>query len=366
MLPGSGIPSRVGALERIIDANFNRSREAVRVLEDLARLALDDEDLASDLKSLRHDLTAAVRSLPIDPGQLLASRDTPGDVGTRLTTDGERSRASLEAVAGAAGARLSEALRSLEEASKALGADAGPIESVRYRSYELDRRLRTMLAGGRARQWTLCVLVTEALCTHRSWESVVEQAAGGGADCFQLREKDLTDRELLARARRLVEIARPFGASVIINDRPDIALLSAADGVHLGQTDLSVRDVRAVAGTKLLVGVSCATLEHARQAARDGADSIGVGPMFPSTTKPKDTLSGPETLIQILADPITARLPHLAISGITPANVAQLAAVGCKGVAVSGAVCSAEEPASVCRSIIDAIDPGRSGRTLAP
>src|SRR5690606_21950697 len=103
-----------------------------------------------------------------------------------------------------------------------------------------------------------------------------------------LREKELSDRELLARARRLVGIAREKDRSVavIINDRPDIALLAGADGVHLGQTDLTVADVRRIAGFELLVGVSCSTLAQAQQAAREGADYLGLGPMFASRTKP--------------------------------------------------------------------------------
>lgn len=369
----------MGALERIIDANANRAREALRVMEDAARFALDDERLCREIKSLRHDLLAALGgaeggmgggkagaraagAIGLDRGALLASRDTPGDVGKGVSTASEMTRAGVRGVAGAAAARLTEALRSIEESLKALGVDARPIEALRYRAYTAERDLVLALGTGRAPQWRLCVLVTEALCRVRPWEEVVERAIRGGADCFQLREKSLPDRELLARARRLVGICREAGAAVVVNDRPDIALLARADGVHVGQEDLGVEEIRRLAGFGLLVGVSTTDLAQARAAVRAGADLCGVGPMFPTTTKAKDRLAGPASLREYLADPVLAAAPHLAIGGIGPANIGELAAAGCRGVAVSSAVCGAEEPEAVCAAIVAALRGDEGGR----
>lgn len=353
------------ARARIIDANANRAREALRVMEDLARFALNNAALAADLKSIRHDLRAALDAITPDAGLFLASRDTPGDVGTSITADDERQRSNVADIAAASCKRLTEALRSLEECAKlpapsAADADPAPaatIKALRYRAYDAEKRLRLALGTGRARQWQLCVLITESLCTHHPWHEVAAQALDGGADCLQLREKSLPDRELLARASRLVAIARdraPPGeppASVIINDRPDIALLARADGVHLGQDDLSVADARRIAGFSLLIGVSTGSIEQARTAAAAGADDCGVGPMFATTTKEKPTLAGPAYLAEYLADPQTARIPHLAIGGINPTNIHQLTALGCRGVAVSSAICAAQRPAVACRAL---------------
>lgn len=349
-------------LSRIIDANLNRAREALRVAEDIARFSLDDADLTHSLKALRHDLVAASAALPLDPLQRLAHRDTPADVGTSITTPEEMSRQGIAHIAQAACARLSEALRSLEEASKALPngqRSAKLFEQLRYRAYELEKRLLSSLPTGRARQWRLCVLVTQALCTHHPWDRVASLAIDASADCLQLREKSLPDADLLARARHLVSLARaaPSRPAVIINDRPDIALLSGADGVHLGQTDLPIADVRALAGHRLLVGLSTTNLDQARAARRAGADYLGLGPMFHSTTKHKDHLAGPAYLRTFLADPDLASLPHLAIGGITPDNVATLRDAGCRGVAVSSAVCSAPDPAAACRLLLSASGP---------
>lgn len=353
----------VHASLRILDANANRAREALRVLEDAARFALNDAELSAALKGMRHDLRAALESLGADRLRLVASRDTPGDVGTEISTPAEGVRRGLPAVVAAAGARLSEALRVLEETAKTLqapGADggseaAGSLQRLRYRAYELERRAVGAMGTGRARQWRLCVILTEALC-RRPWDEVARLAIAGGADCLQLREKTLDARHLVERARRLVDLARPAGASVVVNDRVDVALASGADAVHVGQTDLSVSAVRAIAGERLLVGVSAGTLDQARRAVRDGADYCGLGAMFPTTTKDKPQIAGPRLMAGYLKDEACRAVPHLAIGGITRASVRELTATGCRGVAVSSAACAADDPAAECRAIAEALE----------
>ncbi len=323
---------------RILDANANRAREALRVMEDAARFLLDDADLSSAIKQARHTLAAL---LP----DTLAHRDTPGDVGTSITTQQEASRASAHAVAAAAGKRLSEALRAIEEFGKTHpGVDAAAIEQLRYTGYELERRLLTQLGTGRAQQWALCLLLTQSLCK-LPWQEVLTGAIAGGADCVQVREKDLDAGPLLKHVQQVLAIAQPRGVPVIVNDRPDVALAAGAQGVHLGQTDLPVPAVRQLVGTQLLIGVSTSNLDEAQAAARDGADYCGVGPMFSTTTKHKPTLAGPAYL-----DAYRAKIqrPHLAIGGITPDNRAQLHA---QGVAVSSALCAADDPQSVAKAL---------------
>lgn len=349
---------------RIIDANANRVREAIRVMEDIARFALDDAALSANLKSLRHDLRATIDGLPIDKAVLLANRDTAGDVGAAISTPSEYTRTGLRDVALAAAARLTEALRSIEEATKALPAAFGEpadaaakFESLRYRAYSAEQSLVLRLPDTTCPQWRLCVLISGSLCRHHHWTEVVRRSIEGGADCLQLREKNLDGRPMLEAASRLVELARARGVRVIVNDRPDIALLSGADGVHLGQTDVSAADVRRIAGFRLFIGISTGTIEQARAAADSGADYCGVGPMFATTTKDKPVLGGPGYLREYLHDARTARIPHLAIGGITPASIRELTSVGCRGVAVSSAVCGAEDPTRVCRELLDTLPP---------
>lgn len=349
------------SVHRIIDANANRAREGLRVIEDAARFVLDDRELCEAIKRARHDLAAALASLPGD-GAALAWRDTPGDVGTAVSTPSEMRREGARDVVIAAGKRLSEALRSIEEYAKTLGAaeTARGVEQLRYRAYELERRVTLAMGTGSGRQWRLCVIVTEAMCAHHQWWEVAEQSIEGGADCIQLREKALESRELLERARRLVELARPRGVSVIVNDRVDIALLAGADGVHVGQRDVPVKDVRKIAGFSLLVGVSTTNIEQARAAMRDGADSCGVGPVFATATKsaPGGRADGSVAGLGYVREYVghePALPPHLAIGGITPGNVGEVRAAGAIGVAVSGAVCGAKDVVGVCRELISRV-----------
>ncbi|MHC4948093.1 MAG: thiamine phosphate synthase [Planctomycetota bacterium] len=334
---------------RIIDANANRAREALRVLEEAARFILDDAPLTATAKGLRHDLVAALAPL----GDLVAGRDTPGDVGTRLSTGSERGRGAARDVVAAAGARLGEALRVIEEYGKTIDPDvAAAVERIRYDAYDLEQRLRRALGAGRPVAWRLCLLLSEGLCPGGRWEPVLAAALDAGADCVQVREKRLPDDALLARARRVVDLARGR-AAVVVNDRPDVALLAGADGVHVGRDDLPVPEVRRLAGDRLLVGVSTSCLDEAEQALRGGADVCGVGPMFPSTTKHKPDIAGPAYLRAYLA---WGRLPHLAIGGITPDNVGELVEAGVGGIAVSGAVCGADDPGAVVRALRAALD----------
>lgn len=335
---------------RILDANLNRAREAVRVMEDAARFLLDDAILGETLKSMRHELTAAAASLP----GLDLHRDTASDVGTSLSHAGERSRRDANAVVAAAAKRLGEALRSLEEFGKLVDEPFGErMKALRYRGYETEAALLARLPRCDAGSWRVCVLLTESLCAERPWETIAEASIAGGADAIQLREKSLDDAELLRRATRLVAIAAGR-AAVIINDRVDVALASGADGVHLGQGDLPIQAARAIAGRRLLIGASTHDLAEANRAVAAGADVCGVGAMFPTSTKPDRAPSGVAYLREFIA--AHPNVPHLAIGGITPDNIADLAAAGCRGVAVGAGVCSAPDPAAAARAIRTSLD----------
>ena len=135
-----------------------------------------------------------------------------------------------------------------------------------------------------------------------------------------------------------------------MNDRPDLAVLAEADGVHVGQDELSVREARRIVGPQRLVGVSTHTLEQARQAVLDGADYLGVGPCFATSTKSFDQLAGLDFVRQVAAE-IT--LPWFAIGGISLANIAAVRAAGASRVAVSGAICSSPTPGTAAADLIE-------------
>lgn len=348
--PSSTI-ARVSSADRILDANMNRAREALRVMEDAARFAMNDQTIAAEIKSIRHGLRMAVDRVPA--GMLEANRDSAHDVGAENTTESELDRRNLLDIVTAAGKRLTEALRVIEEILKiAQPSGAVEVKGLRYRAYDVDAQLQLRFGSGAARQWKLCVLLTESLCT-LPWRDVVCEAVQAGADCIQVREKELDDAALLERMREVIAISKPAGVSVIVNDRVDIALAAGADGVHVGQHDLPVKEIRAIAGRSLLVGVSTHNLGEAQAAVAAGADYCGVGTMFASNLKPERRPTGPKYLREFIDH--YPSMPHLAIGGVTLDNVAQLREAGARGVAVSSAICSTEHPGEVARAIIDAL-----------
>jgi thiamine-phosphate pyrophosphorylase len=197
----------------------------------------------------------------------------------------------------------------------------------------------------------LYVLVTDALC-RSSLVGTVKEAALGGAQIIQLREKDLDDRTLLARARDVREVTRTSGVLFIVNDRPDIARLADADGVHLGQDDLPIREARRILGPSALIGVSTHNLDQVRRAILEGADYIGVGPTFTSQTKDFADCAGLDFIHHAVAE---TSLPAFAIGGIDLDNVAQVRAAGARRIAVSHAICTAEDPRAVAGQLRQAL-----------
>lgn len=325
---------------RVLDANANRAREAMRIAEDYCRFVLADSFLAGEWKRLRHELTQALAEIPHQ--ELLQARNTLEDVGTTLATPQELERESLLAVAQANAKRAQEALRALEEVGKTRSPElARNLESLRYRTYTLEKAMvlgtdsRRRLADAR-----LVVLATSELCRH-SLTGTVREALAGGADIIQLREKKADDRSVLALARAVRRLTREAGALFIMNDRPDLALVAEADGVHLGQNDLPIGAARRLLGVSALIGVSTHDLGQVRQAVLQGADYIGVGPTFPSATKEFSALAGLDFVRQATTD---TSLPAFVLGGLTLESLDQVLAAGGRRIAVSHAVCAAADP----------------------
>jgi thiamine-phosphate pyrophosphorylase len=281
----------------------------------------------------------------LPPSLLDEARETLRDVGTGISSGGEMVRQSAADVARINFKRLQEALRSLEEFGKVVSPQIAPgLEGIRYRAYTLERAVGIGSdTRGRLEKVKLYVLLTGASCA-AALDWTIRQAADGGADVFQLREKSLPDRKLVERARNVRRWTRETGTLFIVNDRPDIARLVEADGVQLGQDDMSVKEARQILGTGPLIGVSTHTIEQVRQAVLDGANYIGIGPTFPSATKDFPQLAGLEFVRQATA---MTTLPAFVIGGVTADNIAEAVAAGARRVAVSAAICQADDPAPV-------------------
>ena len=329
---------------RVIDANLNRCREGLRVLDDFCRFVLDDRTLSEQVKSLRHRIADATGKLPA--GLLLAARDTVNDVGTDIRTESEYRRTSAAHVVEVNLKRVQESLRSLEEFGKVLDSGfAKEIEQIRYQVYTLEAALSRTANPLRARLHAarLYMLLTGSQCV-AALDWTIREAAAGGVGVFQMREKDGTDRELIDRARQIRRWTRETNTLFIVNDRPDIAVLAEADGIHVGQDDLGIASVRRIVGAEMLIGVSTHTVEQVRRAVLDGADYLGIGPVFPSSTKTFEALAGLEF---VSASSAMTQTPMFALGGITPENLQQVIAAGANRVAVSSALATGDDPQSV-------------------
>lgn len=368
-------------LARLLDASANRAREAVRVIEDFVRFVLDDPGLTARLKDFRHELQEILTSF--SRSRRLRARDTDRDVGTGIEAQGEYRRETVQDVLDANFARLQESLRSLEEFSKiggSLGDASAPrrLEQLRYRSYTLHKIACSDLSvapdavdlapepiadrSELLHDARLYALIDTGE-NDDSFSSAVRELIEGGVDLIQLRDKKADDRTLLERAKRLCRLAESGSRRVlvIVNDRPDLAKLAGADGVHVGQEELPVDSVRKIVGPDMLIGVSTHDIGQARQAVLDGADYIGVGPVFESATKSfegvYDTLPGPDFLKQVAGE---IELPAFAIGGISETNLDTVLECGIRRIVAGAALFQDGKPreaAEHLRKRLDAPEP---------
>lgn len=198
----------------------------------------------------------------------------------------------------------------------------------------------------------LCVITDVAIQSRFTHLELCELALRGGASLIQLRDKTASTRDLYALAVAMQLVCDKFGATFIVNDRVDIALAANADGVHLGQTDLPIPVARKLLGDDKIIGGSASTLDEALQVERDGADYIGFGHIFPTSTKEKPSApKGVETLSEVVA---SVKIPVMAIGGINHSNVASVAKAGAS-VAVVSAVCAAENPTLATSELLQAM-----------
>jgi thiamine-phosphate diphosphorylase len=188
--------------------------------------------------------------------------------------------------------------------------------------------------------------------TDRAWvgkQSLAEQVAAalrGGVTCVQLREKELDEERFLREAEEIFALCKRYRVPFFINDNVPLALRCHADGVHVGQDDMDVATVRRLVGQEMMIGVSVHTVEEARAAAAGGADYLGVGAMFATSTKTDASLVTKETL-RAICDVVS--IPVVAIGGISKSNLLELAGTGVDGVALVSAIFSAADIAAECR-----------------
>jgi thiamine-phosphate pyrophosphorylase len=207
-------------------------------------------------------------------------------------------------------------------------------------------------------RYSLYLVMGSQDCRGRDPVRVLDQAIDGGITLFQFREKNsgLTLRETVSLGERLRSLCRERNIPFIVNDRADLALLLDADGLHVGQDDLPVRQARRLIGPHRLLGVSAETVEEAEQALREGADYLGVGPIYATATKPDAGKPiGPGAIAEI-RQRLSSPLPIVGIGGIDVAGVAEVIRAGADGVAVVSAIAGKPDPRKAAVELRQAVE----------
>ena len=338
---------------RIIDANLNRIGEGLRLLEDLARLILNDATLSQQLKTMRHGILE--KDWPFNQ-QLLQARDSEGDVGINIEApEGEKRELTTMVVANSR--RVQESLRTIEELAKLpdVKLDPDKFKQARFDLYTIEQNLlsRLLRQDKVKRLPGLYVIIDTPALKGRSHVEVASQAIRGGAKVVQLRDKIQSKKELLPIAEQLKKLCAEHDVLFIMNDHFDLALAVDADGLHLGQDDLPVKAARKLLPIDKILGRSARTVDQAVAAESEGADYIAVGSMYPTPTKETAQVVGPERLRQIRQ---TVTLPLVAIGGINKDNAAEVMAAGADSLAVIRAVVQAEAPEEAARQLVDIVE----------
>lgn len=334
---------------RIIDANLNRLREGLRVVEEWCRFVMESQALASEVKNIRHDLIQIALAAGWNRENLLQNRNTEDDVGVNLSTPSEYKKENEKEILLSNFSRIQEALRVLEEFGK-LEKVGQLFEKIRYQVYTLEKNVMQSFTCYNLKE-NVYILLTKSFCKNEYF-STIENLCLAGARLFQLREKNLNDHDFFNLANKAVSIISSFGGTTILNNRVDLALAVGANGVHLGNEDMPIAAARKIARRPFIIGATIHSMKELSLIPFDQIDYIGVGPCFPTETKPDLTASGLSLIQKIYAQ---SKSPAFAIGGISPNNINEIGKAGIKKIAVCSAIISHAEPVKIYQQIASSL-----------
>ncbi|MFK5881726.1 MAG: thiamine phosphate synthase [Sulfurospirillum sp.] len=315
---------------RILDANVNRAAEGIRVVEDICRFDYENERLSKKLRELRHQIRKNLKDLNFE---MLNCRDSAHDIGTKITKESNLDqKENLAQVITANFKRALEAIRVIEEISKTIDGmykTSKKCESLRYELYYLEKEVLSFAKKKRLPHGIYGITFSK----YSNGRSNIEVAQGmieAGIKVIQYREKDKSFKEMFQEAKILREMTKKANVLFIINDHAELALMVESDGVHVGQDDWPINEVRQLVGDEMLIGLSTHSKEQALEAVELGADYIGVGPIYDTNTKDYPTV-GIEYL-EFVAKNI--EIPFVVIGGIKEHNIQEVLKAGAKTVAL--------------------------------
>jgi len=321
---------------QIIDANLDRAREGLRVLEDWARFGLGKEKYVEKIKNFRQIL--GKNHLEV----YKQSRNHIEDNCKGLTHQEQFNRKTSEQIISSNSARVQEALRVIEEFSRLHNHELSKIVSgIRYEIYTIEVDLLNYSKLKKSEE----ILKENDLYVITDQKDnlleIIEEILIAGVRIIQYRFKSGTDKDHLQEAIQIKNLCKRYNSLFIINDRLDIALASDADGIHLGQDDLDLKTARKLLGYSKIMGISASNEIDISNALKEGCDYIGIGPVFETATKKNKKPIGIEKIKTLTKD---LNIPWFAIGGVKKNNISYLKSNGIKKVALVSQLMNSEDP----------------------
>jgi len=337
-------PPSHNRIAQLIDANLDRAREGLRVMEDWCRFGLKRDDFSIQIKDWRQQLGAHHQN--IYRKARLVSEDPAMGVSHPL----QKNRSTPEDIFIANSSRVQEALRVLEEFTRITDPKLSEIATkIRYKTYEIEVQVLNAKEGIDKRQILKDCSLYLITSNKQKLKDVVHQALEAGVKIVQYREKFLNDNEKVKQAKDLAFLCKRYNCLFIVNDRIDIALAVNADGIHLGQGDIPTKIAREILGSDKIIGRSTHCLDEIKNAEEEGCDYIGIGPVFPSETKKKLNPIGIDYLRKGLNKTL---LPAFAIGGINNSTIKKLNQINNLRIAVSDAIINSNDPFSEIEELL--------------
>ena len=337
-------PPSDNRIAQLIDANLDRAREGLRVMEDWCRFGLKRSDFSIQIKDWRQQLGAHHHNI------YRKARLTSIDPAMGVSHPLQKIRSTPQAVFIANSSRVQEALRVIEEFTRITDPNLCEIASkIRYETYEIEIKVLNTTEGINKRQTLKDCSVYLVTTNTRNLEEIVLQALKAGVKIVQYREKFLNDNERINQAKELASICKQYNSLFIVNDRIDIALAVDADGIHLGQEDIPTKIARELLGSEKIIGRSTHCLKEIKNAEEEGCDYIGIGAVFPSQTK---KILNPIGLDYLRKGLNKTLLPAFAIGGINSSNINKLSQINNLRIAVSGAIIDSNDPFSKTEELL--------------
>ncbi|MFC1668804.1 thiamine phosphate synthase [Spirochaetota bacterium] len=317
-----------------IDANINRAMEGLRVCEDVLRFILLSP-YSHEIKEVRHEVRKSCRVFPAE--MLLRARDVNGDSQKFFDLDDELRRTSVSHIFSANLHRSIEAVRALEEFAKNINETSSQdLQKIRFLLYDIEKKVQLNLNKS---EWldkfsnSLYAILDSSFVEKDDYSGAAKKMIEGGALIIQLRMKGEPRKKVLQTAKEISLLCMEHKRIFIVNDHPDIALLSGARGLHLGQDDISVDEAKKIMPQDMIIGKSTHSYEEAIDAVKEGPDYIAIGPVYSTKSKNGKEIGGigTEVLGKIME---TVEVPTVAIGGITLKGTGDIKKRGCTCIAV--------------------------------